>query len=304
MELLHDEKSGRLICRSEDLEVHIETARGMDISRASFQGVDIGWLRPSALGPVTTGYDDQIQESSMFFGLLSTCGLENAGPSCQDGELFFCRHGSINWNSAEKLSCYREGDALIIKGTVPSLRFVSPLLLHREIGIDPSRNAITLRDRVENRGSEKEQLCLMYHYNFGAPFLSPGCRVSVPRSHVRPKNEAAERAMDKMYELSFPDENAQPVVYYHEYEDKVAQIQKSSIENPQLGIRVELGCATKGLPMLDLWKDMRPGRCVLSLEPCNMFPYGRTRQREQGIARYVPPGDTEEFETEIVFMRI
>ena len=304
MECIRDEKSGRLVCRSEELEVHIETARGMDISRASFQGVDIGWLRPGALGPVEDGYDDELQERSMFFGLLTTCGLENAGPSCRDGEFFFCRHGSINWNRAEKLSFGMEGDVLLIKGTIPSLRFSSPLLLHREIRIDPARNSISLRDRVENSGVAEEQLCIMYHYNFGAPFLGPDCRINIPASHVRPKNEAAERVMDKRYEVSAPDENAQPVVFYHEYSDKYAKVQKSTIENPALGIKVELLCRSCSLPMLDLWKDLRLGRYVLSLEPCNMFPYGRIKQRQQKLARFVQPGGMEEFETEIVFMRI
>ena len=92
---------------------HITAGRGMDISELRYRGVPIAYLTKAGVGsaalydPVGDGW-----LKNFFAGMLTTCGLSNAGPACK-GDLGLLRnvplglHGGISNTPADNV-CTRE----------------------------------------------------------------------------------------------------------------------------------------------------------------------------------------------------
>ncbi len=87
--------------------------RGMDISELRYRGVPIAYLSKSGVtaSNLHDAYEDQWLYS-FFGGMLTTCGITNAGPNCRDDigylkNMPFGLHGSISNTCADNV-CTRE----------------------------------------------------------------------------------------------------------------------------------------------------------------------------------------------------
>ncbi len=284
----------------DDVEFYVETNRCLDISDLKYKGCRICYKSPVG---VRSGFCFDYTENSfsdnMFFGLLTTCGLENAGPqSVVDGE-FYSQHGSINNCEAENVSVEMSADCknVYICGDIEDRRYCKHrFVLHRKITYEYSERKITVTDRVENKG-KRDQLCLMYHYNFGSPFLSENCCVEIPYVDARPKNKDAENGIKEITKVFAPYENSKPQVFYLRLSKGKEHYAK--ISNKELNVGITLSFEDDGLPKMDLWKNFQPNKYVMSFEPCNAYPYGRQKQRMLDEAVYLDEGRTQEFVTRI-----
>ena len=275
----------------------VEPFRGLDISSLSYRGVDIAYMAPAGVRhPDVFDYSADSFEGNMFFGMLTTCGLENAGPSCTDDEgIYYSKHGSLDYSIADgiHISFSEDGKRLLIEGAVMDCRFsMHHFVFKRRIMFSADDCLIGIEDKVDNPG-EADQICLMYHYNFGAPFLSPCCRLSIPYASAVPKNAAAAKEAESILSVKEPSPANEPHVFYMSFPEEA--MHKVSIFNPELGIDAELSFSGDTLPCMDLWKCLRPERFVMAFEPCNAFPYGRTMQRVKGNADYMENSESRIF---------
>lgn len=95
------------------LSFTILPGRGMDISGMRYRGVPIAYLSKAEVA--APGYHDPRENQwlkSFFAGMLTTCGLTNAGPACRDGigildDVPFGLHGDISNTGADNV-CVRE----------------------------------------------------------------------------------------------------------------------------------------------------------------------------------------------------
>ncbi len=298
------EDSGKLlsfkVITKDGIEFSVEAGRCLDISDYKYQGNTISYNAP--IGVRSGNFFDYSENSfadNMFFGLLTTCGLENAGPQSVCKGNFYSQHGSINNCEAEDVKAFLSdgGREAYICGDVRDKRFGKhKFVLKRTISYNYDERELTVEDIVENRG-KRDQICLMYHYNFGVPFLSEKCNVDISNVSARPKNENAASEMWRMKEILLPDVNNKPQVFYLGFERE--NMHTASITNEEMKLRVTLSFADDGLPKMDLWKNLRPERYVLSFEPCNAYPYGRERQRLLGEAEYLEEGESRKYTTKI-----
>lgn len=268
----------------------IELSRGMDISYASFQGVNLCYLVEENLLPAENIETNEYRKSRFFFGLLSTCGLENAGQPCEGREGNCCLHGSMNLSEAKNVRIYAEGGKVTVEGGMEN-RFEKwkSLRLSRRITYDDSQMKIMVEDEVENVGEHDEQVCLMYHYNFGEPFLEAGCEMELPFESVVPKNEVAKKMYKELDVVSGKRDGYPPHVFYCALERDENKISVAGLKNHRLGLRACVFYHASTLPKMDLWKKFSKESYVMAFEPCNEFPLGRYRQREEGVAQFVPP---------------
>lgn len=283
----------------EGIEFHVEPWRGLDISFLSFDGMPISYLAPYGVRhPSAFDYSDDSFSDNMFFGLLTTCGLENTGPGCVDGQgVRYSHHGSLNYCAARHVSLTFDDDGriLTIAGVVQDDRYSKHrFILHRKIHFTCGTNEISVEDHVVNQG-KKDQICIMYHYNFGAPFLSEHCRIEIPYSKATPKNDIAKSESEHLPTVSPPSEIQRPHVFYLDFAP--AALHSATLYNPEAGVFAELSFKGDTLPHMDLWKNLRPERYVMSFEPCNAFPYGRTNQVQRGNACYLEKHETKTYTT-------
>ncbi len=277
----------------EDFSFSVLPGRGMDIYQAHFRGKSLNFL--SGTGITAPGY---YQEPGLgwlrafFAGLLTTCGIANAGaPSSDQGEAFGL-HGRVSNTGAENLCLdqHWEGDEFLIslQGTVREASAMQEnLSLTRRIETRLGRRGFTLHDLIENHGFEPQPLMMLYHFNFGFPLLAPGAEIVGPILDTVASNEQA--ALDRGVEecLVFPEPEAgyEEKVFFHtlaadpEGRTFISLFNKDSGGSP-LGIVMRFN--RNELPCLTQWKMPRKGFYVQGLEPGTITPEGRGVLREKG----------------------
>jgi hypothetical protein len=268
--------------------------RGMDIPYAFHNGKAIGFV--SGTGITSPAYYDEAGlewRRTFFAGLLTTCGIANAGaPSVDQGKAFGL-HGRVTNAGAENVSLDQDwdGDEFVIrlKGTMREAEAMCEnLALTRRIETRLGRRGFRLHDTVENRGFSPEPLALLYHCNYGFPLLGPGARIVGPLRASVPRDEAAREDNGVAECLQFPE----PVLGYREKvffhtlaADRdgrtfIALVNRDVGDGTPLGIVVRWTLAD--LPVLCEWKMAAKGFYVVGLEPGTMTPVGRGPLREQG----------------------
>lgn len=277
-----------------NLAFTVQPERGLDISSLYFKGIPIAYNAPDEIAPSSCfSYREGDFQRGMVFGLLTTCGLENAGPDqlSETGE-YWSKHGSLNYSPAVNVTAEKTDEGVRICGEIAGNRFSKHHFnLHRTISFNDEEDKISVIDDVYNPG-EDDQICIMYHYNVGAPFLSPSCKLFIPDRNVIPKNEDAAGFLSDLMNVSAPSEDQKPHVFYTDNS-------YAELINDELGLTFILSSDSSTLPKMDIWKNLRPELYVMSLEPCNAFPYGRLTQRNRGNYKLLRNGEHIEYRTEI-----
>ena len=140
---------------------------------------------------------------------------------------------------------------------------------------------IELEDLVTNEGFRPELHMLLYHWNFGFPFLNEKTTLSVTADTVTARDETASRSLARWSIFEPPREDFQEQVFFHSYSSEPPQTTRICIysgyeTNP---VSVELTYLCRELPELTQWKCCRKGLYVLGIEPGNCRPEGREQCR-------------------------
>ncbi|GAA0181308.1 aldose 1-epimerase family protein [Clostridium sediminicola] len=282
--------------------------RGMDIAWASYKGIPISFI--SKTGIVSSAhYNEQDLEflRSFYAGLLTTCGLTYMGAPCEDQGEQLGLHGRISNIPAEDVSVYQEwenGEFIIkIRGKVRESRvFGENITLTREISTKLGDNKIIINDIVENCGFNEQPLMMLYHCNFGYPFISEDTKLITNNNSIVPRNEHSQRGLDECKVFDEPIHNYMEEVFYHDILADENGDAKAVLFNPTLGEK-GLGAYVKynkeHLPNLIEWKQMGEGDYAVGLEPSTWYPDGRAIARDKGELLFIEPGEKKEFKIEI-----
>jgi hypothetical protein len=269
--------------------------RGMDIAGASYRGLALSML--SATGITSPAYYEEPGLNwlrSFFVGLLTTCGITNAGAPSVDQGRSFGLHGRVSNSGAEDLAIDQEweGDEYLIrvKGRVREAMALigENMTLTRRIETRLGARGFTLHDLVDNRGFHAQPLMLLYHFNFGFPLLGPNARIVGPIRGIEPRDDEARAGRGVEEALSFPE----PIQGYREkvfFLDLAADRDERTflgLVNRDLGdgtpLAVVMRFNRRELPAFTEWKNPGRGFYVLGLEPGTMVPLGRGVLRERG----------------------
>lgn len=268
--------------------------RGMDISSAAYAGRALSFQ--SATGITSPAYYEEPGAAwlrTFSGGLLTTCGITNAGAPSVDGGAAFGLHGRAANAAAEDVCVEQdwEGDEYVIRvaGTVrEATAMAENVRMRRAIETRLGATGFRLRDTVTNRGFEPQPLMLLYHFNYGFPLLSPRARVVGPVRGTVPRDEEARRDRGVEECLRFPEpvQGYREKVFFHtlaadaEGRTFIALVNDDCGDGTPLGIVARWNAAE--LPCLTEWKMPRRGFYVVGLEPGTVTPLGRGPLRAGG----------------------
>lgn len=268
------------------LSVEILIDSGLDIGRVAIRGLPISHAtaRGAAWPP------DHVSGAWLerwTGGLVTTCGLRNVGaPSDGHGQ-----HGDY----VERRACgvvaeHREIDGesvVVVRGVVRDAVALSHVLeVERTVTVWTGRPRILLEDRLTNHGHRTEQTPLLYHVNFGYPFLTPD-------TVVKGIDAIAPRDEDSAWCADWPSMGS-PMADETELvaECTLSGPPRVEVESPASGVRVQVAWSPDTLPRLHVWRHRRATGYVLAIEPANCSVQGRAHDREAGRAPTVTPGMT------------
>lgn len=282
------------------LEYTVVPDRGLDLSLASFRGRNLTYLTPNGeMNPAFYQSGGEGWIKTFFAGLLTTCGYENVGASCEDEGIYFGQHGRQNVIPAKNVCDQSDGARGIhISGLVEdSACFGAKVRCKRTIVSAVGENWIRVADEFENYGIKDEPLLMLYHINFGYPFLSEQTRVSIDAIKTEPYNAYSEEDMANLTGFSKPDAAAREKNYIHILANLEGDA-RTEIRNSS-GVCVYIRQKTDELPYLNHWKLENPIDYVLALEPSNVRCIGRRAIREAGGYPLLRAGEKKTFEFEI-----
>ncbi|MDP4133995.1 MAG: DUF4432 family protein, partial [Bacillota bacterium] len=127
------------------LEFTISLDRCADISRLTFESVNMGYFAPC--GYVAPSYYDKEEAGflkSFTAGFFTTCGLASVGTPCVDEGESFPLHGSISNTPSEKFSVEETDSELIIKAEIrDAALFGRQMVLRRTYLCSYEKNELT-----------------------------------------------------------------------------------------------------------------------------------------------------------------
>lgn len=292
------------------LVYNVSISKGLDISLAEYMGVPISWQ--SNNGNVHPSYYNTFQNEwarAVVGGLMFTCGLRQVGTECVEDGNYYAKHGRVHNIPARHISVSGrwENDEyyMIIKGQMDeTAMFGENIRLNRCYKSKAGENSITIHDEIENIGFNSQQLMLLYHFNFGFPFVNAKTTMHSSANKVKP--QLADMPLENYEQMQKPEHGYSSRVYYHKMDGDFAKVEIINPAFPILNgkvptpVKATITWPTKNLPNLVHWKMPAAGNYVLGIEPSNCFVDGRVEERNNGTAVFIEAGQKLVYELKLV----
>jgi len=278
------------------LQLDILPDTGLDIGKVTFRGINVsfisknGYDSPASIMP----YENEFL-NTFPGGMLYTCGLRSTGSAHMDGEEWHPLHGRYHSLSAEQISMQVVDDVIEIKGVMrETALFGHCFEVKRTISIPVFGAQVSIKDELTNLSFKPEEYALLYHCNFGYPFISDKAKVVLPEKRkTSPRTPFAADMLGRETAFSVPVPGEGERVFFHEEMDRWAEL-----ANEELDIKMQLTWSDT-LPVLAHWRSMASGDYVCGLEPTNCYIMGRRFERENGTLPKLEPFET--VKTEVMF---
>ncbi|MEI6132111.1 MAG: aldose 1-epimerase family protein [Bacillota bacterium] len=268
------------------LDFEVLPSRCLDISSLSYKGVNLSFLSKNGIVNGSDGFLNYVAG-----GMLFTCGLRNVGNPCEENGEVHQLHGKIGTTPAKNAyaKCFWEEDEYHMEmgGTMAETAlFGHNLYLTRSIRTQLGKNEIAIHDSIENLSDQPEDFMLLYHLNFGFPFIDENTKLIFPKNTLEPRTEIARSGMAESERLSQPIDGFFEHVYFRDVETDDGWV-IVKLENEELGIGAKIRYEKANLPILTQWKSMKSGDYVLGIEPCNCTVEGRKVAKERGSLKVI-----------------
>jgi len=279
------------------LRFSIVPTRGMGLWKGWYEGNRLGWDSPITDGPVNPSLVNLSAAGGLgwldgFDELLARCGLENNGPPFEvntveadgsESHATFGLHGKIANIPASYVAVHVGADPpheISVEGHVEEARLFGPQIrMETRITTVPGSNSLVVRDEFVNLKEQPVELQILYHWNFGPPFLDAGARFLAPIKSVTPRDLRAQQDLDRHDFYGGPEPGCSEQVYFYELHAR-STVERQTIamlRNHAGDKGVVLRFQTDQLPAFTLWKNtagLRDGY-VTGLEPGTNYPNAR-----------------------------
>jgi hypothetical protein len=284
------------------LRLSIVPTRGMGLWKGFYEGHFLGWESPITDGPVHPGLVNLSAGGGIgwldgFDELMARCGLENNGAPFEVKGIAFGLHGRIANIPASYVAVHVDPDPpheITVEGYVDETRLFGPQLrLGTRYATVPGSNRLTVRDEVVNLKDQPAEFQLLYHWNFGPPFLDDGARFVAPIRSVAPRDARAQEGIAAHDRYGGPEPGFAEQAYYYDLADVSEGGPTLAMLRDAAGDKaVVLRFRKDQLPAFTLWKNtagLRDGY-VTGLEPGTNYPNPRPVEQARGRVVTLPPG--------------
>ena len=277
------------IANSGGLQIDVLPEAGLDLGIVRYKGTLISWI--SKNGYVSRSLScasDNHFPNKFPGGLMYTCGLRSTGGACLDNGEWHPTHGRYHDMAADNVSCDERDGEIVVRGVIrETALFGHALEVRRTIRVPVDGASIMLEDELSNLTPKPEEYTLLYHCNFGWPFISEQAELVLSDDRVtKPRTPWAEGMLGKECTFSKPVPGEEERVYFHENTGCTALLR-----NQAMGLSVRLSWSDN-LPILAHWRSMASGDYVCGLEPTNNYIMGRTEERNNGTLPVIQPFET------------
>jgi hypothetical protein len=290
--------------------------RGMGLFRGVCAGLPVEWKSPVA-APVNPMFVNLVERGGLgwlagFNELLCRCGVDSNGPPGLDvivnnegqkttAELTL--HGKIANLPAQFVEVFVDTDGpgtIGVTGIVDETMLFGPCWrMKSTLSTQIGSTAITVVDELTNLKSTPAELEMLYHWNFGRPFLEEGARLVVPALEVAPRDATAVAAVDTWDTYTAPKAGFVEQCYWMQLAGDSRGHTQVLLKNAHGDKGLSLKFNVQQLPCFTVWKNTQAevDGYVTGLEPGTNYPNPKTVERSHGRVVNVPPAGTYRTET-------
>ncbi|MDO5308955.1 MAG: aldose 1-epimerase family protein [Planctomycetia bacterium] len=284
----------------------VALTRGMNILRASCDGVELKWDSP-VNGPVHPQFVSLFAPNGCgwlegFSEWVARCGLEsNGAPEFSDaGVLKYPLHGRLSNLPARKviLEIDQESNEIRLTGEVLETSvFGHRFLFTSAYCIKGGAKTLQVEDRVTNLLSVSDEFELLYHINTGYPLVSPGSRFYAAFERMCPRDQNAVKELPNWDHFEAPTPGRPETCYFFELTTDAQGQSKVAMLDPSGERGVELSVNRNEFPYFILWKTQRPnGEIYVSgMEPAVNFPNTRSFEASHNRVVTLQPNESRFF---------
>lgn len=302
------------------MSITILPTRGMGILHGSYKGNRLGWSSPIQ-DPVHPKFVHLADRGGLgwlegYNEVIVRCGLESNGAPGTDmvpnnngvlSPIALGLHGRIANIPAHYVEVRVKPGAqpeLCVTGIVDeAMLFCPQMRLSATLATRVGSNAMTITDEVTNMKATSGELELLYHCNFGEPFLGKGSQLLLAASETAPRDARAVEGIDTWQVYEGPTPGFVEQCYWHvplaDGKGNTVAMLENAARNKGVAIRFNV----KQLPCFTSWKNTAAESegYVTGLEPATNYPNVKTFERENGRVVKLPPGGKyiAEFTTEV-----
>jgi hypothetical protein len=273
--------------------------RGLDISLASFKGVNLVYLtcngetHPAFYEPEGLGW-----LHTFAGGLLTTCGLTHFGAPCIDNDEHLGLHGRISTIPVKQFADLSDWDGndynFKVRGIIEEgYLFGKKLRMVREISSKQGQNMIRIKDVITNFGSKPSPYNILYHMNFGYPLLDENAELVIDSAETIPRDQEAINGITNFRTFIKPQQEYKEQVFFHKLNSGSNGVSTVILRNKKIGTSVSISLNVKELPYVTQWKMMGYGEYVLGIEPCNVPCKSRDMLREEKMLPMLKPDESK-----------
>lgn len=241
-----------IIAENGCLAFTVSADRAMDIYCLRHCGTNISFLSKNGLSGYKSDFD-----SAFEGGFLYTCGPDTVGARALPV------HGKFHGIPAHMLEITADEQGIVIRGEVRCGRlFKENLVLYRTIRTNSGSGTLTVENELVNEGFTDAEYCLLFHTNFGYPFLDEGVKIIANTLNTRPRTPHAASGLSECFTMSAPVAGMEEQVYYHEVKNG-----NICVENKRISKRITISYDNKAMPYFIEWKSAASGDYALGIEP-------------------------------------
>ncbi|MEM2130340.1 MAG: aldose 1-epimerase family protein [Candidatus Bathyarchaeia archaeon] len=299
------------------LSFSLVPTRGMGIWKGSYKGVYVGCETP-VKELVHPNFVDLEAHGGLgwldgFNEWVVRCGLGNFGPPGRDiivdnngnqKEITLSLHGKIANIPASQVEAkvrLEEPYELTINGvTYERSMFGSNLKLETSTSTTLGSNSIKIMDEITNLRAVSDEMQILYHCNYGPPFLTEGSKFIAPIMEVAPRDRRASEGI-KEFDIFGPSQTGfVEQVYFLRLIGNANGWTTTMLTNKDETQAVSVSFSLRQLPYFTLWKNtnMPEEGYVVGLEPGTSYPNPKAYERKMNRVPTLKPKET--YRTELV----
>jgi Domain of unknown function (DUF4432) len=272
--------------------------RGMGIIDGSFGSRFLGWHSPvrDIVHPQYINLYD-LGGRGCHYGFnefLNRGGIEWSGAMGDDevvnnmgnsSRVFLPLHGKVGWTPASRVALNARDDSLILEGDIPEQNvFGVNYLLRTRLTVPRDSSRIEIEDTLCNHGAVPGEYEMLYHTNFGPPFLEEGAHYFGTYDRLIPRDEFAVAGLDTMTRFDGPTPGFTEQVFLFRAAGDHSGRAHQVIANATESLAAHVSFAVDTLPYTILWKRTAAVEdgYVAGLNPCSDLPNRREVERRGG----------------------
>jgi hypothetical protein len=210
----------------------------------------------------------------------------------------------VGWSPACRVVLHIEDNSVILEGDIhEQMIFGVNYLLRTRLILEAGKPHIRIQDTLFNLGDIEGEYEMLYHTNFGTPFLEKGAQYFGTYDRIVPRNEFAEKGLENFGVFPGPTPGFIEQVFFLKGKSDEEGFAHNLIVNRNGDLACNVRYRTNTLPYTAIWV-----RCagdnegyVIGFNQVSDLPNPRKIEREEGRLTRIKAGGKIMFEQVLTF---